>query len=272
MGARFQRLIAWANGGWRASAGRTVGDGMEWIDDAIVLSTRSHGETSAIAGVLSREHGLYAGLVRGGAGKRMRGVLQPGNCARARWWARLPEHLGTLRCELTFAHAARAFDDRRGLAGLSAACALADVMLPEREPHRAVFDALARLLDSLSEDRWPEEFVRWELVLLRETGFGLDLERCAATGRGDQLDYVSPKTGRAVSRDAGKPYRRSLLTLPPFLTAGGGEASPRDVADGLRLTGFFLEEHALAPLARRTPAARQRLYDMFASEAESQCD
>lgn len=241
---------------------------MEWIDDAIVLSTRSHGETSAIASVLSREHGRYAGLVRGGAGKRMRGILQAGNRAEARWWARLPEHLGTLRCELTVSHAARAFDDRRALAGLSAACTLADVILPEREPHRAVFDALARLLDSLAEDRWPEEFVRWELVLLREVGFGIDLERCAATGRRDQLDYVSPKTGRAVSRDAGEPYRRSLLALPPFLLAGG-EASAREVADGLRLTGYFLEHHALAPLARRAPAARQRLYDMLAAEANS---
>ena len=240
---------------------------MEWIDDAIVLSTRSHGETSAIASVLSREHGRYAGLVRGGAGKRMRGVLQPGNRARARWWARLPEHLGTLQCELTASHAARAFDDRRALAGLSAACTLADVILAEREPHRAVFDALAGFLESLEEDRWPEEFVRWELVLLRETGFGLDLERCAATGRDDQLDYVSPKTGRAVSRDAGKPYRRSLLALPPFLSPDGGAASARDVADGLRLTGYFLEKHALEPLARRTPAARQRLFDILASEA-----
>ncbi|MDP6805943.1 MAG: DNA repair protein RecO [Rhodospirillales bacterium] len=245
---------------------------MEWIDDAIVLSARSHGETSAIASVLSCEYGRYAGLVRGGTGKRMRGILQPGNRTRARWWARLPEHLGTLQCELTAPHAARAFDDRRGLSGLSAACTMADVVLPEREPQRAVFDALARFLDLLEEDRWPEELVRWELVLLREIGFGLDLGRCAATGRSDQLIYVSPKTGRAVSKDAGEPYRRSLLALPPFLSPGGGAASARDVADGLRLTGYFLEKHALAPLARQSPAARQRLYDMLASEAESQGD
>ena len=243
---------------------------MEWSDDGIVLSARRHGESAAIANLLTRGHGRHAGLVRGGAGKRARGVLQPGNRVAARWRARLAEHLGTYSCELTRAHAAGVLDDPRRLAGLSAACALADAVLPEREPHGAVFEGLTELLASLPGDAWPFTYVRWELDLLKHLGFGLDLGRCAATGRDDQLAYVSPITGRAVSLAAGEPYRNALLPLPPFLAAerGSGDRRAGEVADGLRLTGYFLERHVLGVGGRRLPAARQRLAERLSGPAD----
>ncbi len=234
---------------------------MEWTDDAIVLSTRPHGEAAAVARLLTREHGVHAGLVRGGAGKRLRGVLQPGNRVRATWRARLADHLGTYACEPTGAVAAALLGDPLRLAGLSAACAVAAVALPEREAHPAVFAGLAALLDALAGEQWPSAYVKWELGLLGELGFGLDLSRCAATGGNDQLAYVSPKTGRAVSLSAGEPYREKLLALPPFLLAEGATGDGAAVADGLRLTGHFLDRHVFVHRAGGVPAARQRLVD-----------
>ena len=232
---------------------------MEWTDDAIVLSARRHGEASAIVNVLTRGQGRHAGLVRGGAGKRARGILQPGNRVEARWRARLAEHLGTLTCELTRAFAADLLDDPLRLAALSSACAVAEATLPERAPQPAVFEGLLVFLEALSGEAWPSVYVRWELDLLADLGYGLDLTSCAATGVNDQLAYVSPKSGRAVSLSAGEPYRNALLPLPPFLLAEGGEGNARQVSDGLTLTGFFLERHAFAPQRGGLPAARHRL-------------
>lgn len=232
---------------------------MEWTHDGIVLSARKHGETSSIVTLLTREKGRHLGLVRGGAGKRQRGVLQPGNRVHARWRARLPEHLGTLACELESAYAAALLDDRQRLAALSAACAVTDAALPEREPHAAVFDGLLMLLRALAGEAWPFVYVKWELELLAELGFGLDLSRCAATGINDQLVYVSPKSGRAVSAAAGEPYRNALLPLPAFLRDGGLGGTPGEVVDGLRLTGYFLERHVFATVGKTMPAARRRL-------------
>ncbi len=232
---------------------------MEWNDQGILLSSRRHGETSAIVNLLSPSHGLHAGLVRGGAGKRARGILQPGNLVRARWRARLAEHLGTFTCELVRAHAAAVFDDPPRLAGLSSACAVAMSTLPEREPQPAVFEALLALLDNLAEPSWPTLYVKWEVGLLKELGFGLDLTRCAATGSEENLAYVSPRTGRAVSLEAGRPYREQLLPLPAFLLAGGGAGEAADIADGLGLTGHFLERHVLGQRGHPLPAARRRL-------------
>lgn len=232
---------------------------MEWNDAGIVLSARKHGETSAILTLLTRAHGLHVGLVRGGAGKRARGVLQPGNRVEARWRARLSEHLGTFTCELTATFAAALLDDPPRLAGLSAACAVVEAALPERQPHGAVFDGLAAFLGALGSDAWPSAYVKWELGLLRELGFGLDLSRCAATGQTDQLAYVSPKSGRAVSRAAAEPYKARLLPLPPFLLAEGEAGDAGQVADGLRLTGYFLERHVFGQHDRPPPPARLRL-------------
>lgn len=239
---------------------------MDWTDEGIVLAARRHGESAAVCSLLTAEHGRHAGLVRGGAGRRQRGVLQPGNRVRAHWRARLPEHLGTYTVELCDAGAARVIDDPARLAALSAACALSEAALPEREPHGRVYNGLCALLESLSADEgWAAGYVAWELALLGDLGFGLDLGSCAATGRNDQLAYVSPKSGRAVSLAAGEPYRDRLLALPAFLI-GGASAGPmaEDVAAGLRLTGHFLEHHVLAPAGRGLPPARRRFVERVA--------
>jgi len=232
---------------------------MEWTDEGIVLSARKHGETSAIVTLLTRAYGRHAGLVRGGAGKAARGILQPGNRVEARWRARLAEHLGTLTCEMTYAFAAAVLDDAARLAALSSACAIAEAALPEREPFPSVYDGLLALLGAIENDVWPVAYVRWELGLLTQLGFGLDLSECAATGRNDQLAYVSPKSGRAVSLAAGEPYKGRLLALPAFLAGGGNGAGPGALLDGLRLTGHFLERHLFAPMGVPMPAARRRL-------------
>jgi len=232
---------------------------MEWVDQGIVLSARRHGESSAIVTLLTRQFGRHAGLVRGGTGKRLRGVLQPGNTVQARWRARLPEHLGSMTCELTHSFAAAVMDDGDRLAALSSACALSEAALPEREVHEAVYDGLLVLLGAIENNNWPTVYVHWEIGLLGELGFGLDLSACAATGRNDQLAYVSPKSGRAVSLAAGEAYKGKLLPLPPFLVSPDAKGDLREVADGLRLCGYFLERHVFVHRDQGLPAARRRL-------------
>ncbi len=233
---------------------------MEWSDDGIVLSARKHGESSAVVVLLTAAHGRHAGLVRGGAGRAQRGVFQPGNLVRAHWRARLEEHLGSYRCEPVRAVAAGVLDDPKGLAALSSACAVLEAALPEREAHaRAYADTLA-LLDAMGTSELGAAYVRWELALLADLGFGLDLTRCASTGAADNLVYVSPRSGRAVSAEAGAPYKDRLLPLPPFLIAAA-PAGPAEIAAGLVLAGHFLAAHVLAPHGRVMPAARLRLTD-----------
>lgn len=232
---------------------------MEWTDDAILLSARRHGETSAVVSLLTREHGRHAGLVRGGIGKAARGSLQPGNRLLVTWKARLEDHLGNLTWELTGSSGTAWLHDPRRLAGLSAACAMAEAALPERQAHAAVFEGLLAVLGALEGDEWPALYVHWELGLLAELGYGLDLSCCAATGQADDLAFVSPRSGRAVSRAAGQPYRDRLLVLPGFLL--GAEARPADVVVGLALTGHFLERHVLGPQSKGMPAARSRLVE-----------
>ncbi len=237
---------------------------MDWNDDGIVLAARRHGEHALIVQLLTREHGRHAGLVRGGAGARQRGNYQPGNFVAAQWRGRLPEHLGAYVCEVKRSHAAPLLDDPLRLAALSAACAVGEAALPEREPHGPVFEGFLALLEALDSERgWGEVYIRWELGVLAELGYGLDLSECAATGRNDELAYVSPKSGRAVSLSAGEPYRDRLLPLPAFL-AGSGPALPSELAQGLRLTGYFLKARLFAALDRGLPAARQRLAERAA--------
>jgi DNA repair protein RecO (recombination protein O) len=231
---------------------------MEWDDDAIVLAVRRHGETGAVASLLTRSHGRHACLVHGGQGKANRPILQPGNTVRAKWTARLPEQLGNFRLEMLHAYAAAFLDDAARLAALGSACALVEAALPERQPHPACHAALAALLHALEAESWPSVYVHFELALLRDLGFGLDLSACAATGQTENLAWVSPKTGRAVSRDAGEPYRDKLFRLPAFMVEGG-EGDARAIRDGLELTGFFLQRHVLAPRHVELPAARGRL-------------
>ncbi|MPY71463.1 MAG: DNA repair protein RecO [Alphaproteobacteria bacterium] len=241
---------------------------MEWIDDGFVLGARKHGESAVIVTLLTREHGRHAGLVRGGAGARARGVWQPGNLLRVTWRARLAEHLGNFTAELLRSHAAGLLDERLPLLALSSATALVEAALPEREPHPALFEGLAGLLAALPHPGWAAAYVRWELALLTELGFGLDLGSCAATGAAEGLTYVSPRSGRAVSAAAGEAWRDRLLPLPGFLTQGPSqETTANTIADGLRLTGYFLARHALGPDARALPPARARLADALAEVA-----
>jgi DNA repair protein RecO (recombination protein O) len=240
---------------------------MQWQDTGFVLAARRHGESALIVDLLTREHGRHAGLVRGGQSPKARAMLQPGNEVAAAWRGRLNEHLGTIGCELVRAHAARFLDDPSRLSGLTSAAALVGGALPEREPHGDVFASFARLIDALdSAADWPAQYVRWEQDLLGALGFGLDLRCCAVSGATADLAYVSPRTGRAVSRTAGLPYHDKLLLLPEFLWRD----VPADEAElvlGMTLTGHFLAHHVFAPQGRALPAARTRLADRMREAA-----
>lgn len=232
---------------------------MQWRDTGFALGARRHGENGLIVELLTRDHGRHAGLVRGGQSPKSRAVLQPGNEVAAVWRGRLDEHLGIITCELVRAHSARFLDDAGRLAGLTSATALITGALPEREPHAGVFNSFARLIEALnSSTDWPAYYVKWELELLGALGFALDLSRCAVSGVRVDLAYVSPRTGRAVSRAAGLPYHDKLLSLPEFLWCD----TPADEAQltlGMTLTGHFLAHHVFAPQGRTLPAARSRL-------------
>ncbi|MBE9558763.1 MAG: DNA repair protein RecO [Proteobacteria bacterium] len=231
---------------------------MEWSDEGIGLTVRRHGESSAIVSLLTLGHGRHGGLVRGGSSRRMRGFLQPGNTVSANWRARLEEHLGTLTVEPMVSHAAL-YDQPGPLAALTAATALVEAALPERAPHPELYHLLGELLEALDRPGWAEAYIRWELRLLADLGFGLDLGSCASTGTNDGLAWVSPKSGRAVSLSAGEPWRAKLLPLPRFLSPEGGAPDLAQLNEGLRLTGWFLERHVFTAHNARTPDSRERL-------------
>jgi DNA repair protein RecO (recombination protein O) len=236
---------------------------MDWSDTAIVLAARPHGETSAILEVLTRAHGRHLGLVRGGASRRSKPSLQPGNSLHLHWRARLSEHLGSFTCELAAARAGELMDRRDTLAGLNAFSAMVMAAMPEREAHTPVFAVGEILLDAMMATdfiHWGPLYVRWEAGLLDALGFGLDLGACAATGAVDDLIYVSPRSGRAVSAAAGAIYKERLFALPGFLLdSRDGAASIADIVAGLKLTGFFLLERVLRQNGRDLPPARARL-------------
>lgn len=244
---------------------------MEWRDAGIILSSRRHGEGSAIVSVLTSRHGRHMGLVRGGGSRRHRASLEPGTVAACHWSARLEDHLGTLRCEAVESAASDLLDDPGRLAALASLCAMADWALPERHPYPDLYDASLALLVALPGDHWPAAYVHWELTLLSEAGFALDLSQCAATGQTDDLAWVSPRTGRAVCKQAGLPYADRLLPLPLFLW-DQDQAFPQGAADpqiiqGLRLTGYFLHHRLEVPRDRPLPDARQRLLGRLARMA-----
>lgn len=237
---------------------------MEWTDAAIVLSCRPFGETGAIVEVLSHAQGRYAGLVHGGASRTKRPLLQPANRVQATWRARTADNLGSIALEADDLRAGRLMDDAAALDAASAACALASLALPEREPHPAVYEGLDALLAGLeSTELWPALLVKWEAGLLSDLGYGLDLARCAVTGAREGLTHVSPKSGRAVAGESEEaaPYRGKLLVLPPFLLGAQAGVREGDVAAGLTLTGHFLERRILWPADRQLPEARHRLHD-----------
>ena len=235
---------------------------MDWTDEGIVLGTRRHGEANAILEVMTRAHGRHLGLVRGGGGTRLRPVLQPGNAVRVTWRARLDEHLGHYMVEglrlragelMIAAHAAY------GVTHLAALCRL----LPERDPHEQVHDVLAEILEHLADRTLAAALIaRFELQMLTEFGFGLDLDQCAATGATADLIYVSPKSGRAVSRIAGEPWQDRMLRLPAFLRGDyGSELAPNELSDAFALTGFFLQRHVLEPRGLPMHDARASFID-----------
>jgi DNA repair protein RecO (recombination protein O) len=220
---------------------------MHWTDEGIVLGVKRHGETSGILELMTREHGRHLGLVRGGFSSRMRPILQPGNSVSVTWRARLDEHLGNFTIEPLTSRAANFFAASHAVYGVTHLAALMR-LLPERDPHENLHGMLTAVLDQLNDASVAAPMVvRFELQLLAELGFGLDLAQCAATGAARDLIYVSPKSGRAVSREAGQPWADKMLRLPAFLREHEAIAAGRDVSDGFALTGYFLSRHVLEP-------------------------
>jgi DNA repair protein RecO (recombination protein O) len=238
---------------------------MEFEDDAFVLSARPFGETGAIVEVITARRGKWAAHVAGAASRRMKPHLQPGARVTVRYRARTADQLGSASLEPAGEGPAALFDEPLALAGLASAAAVAAGALPEREPHPGAFLGLEALMASLADaDVWPPVYVRFEAGLLADLGFGLDLSRCAVTGATDDLVYVSPRTGRAVSAAAGADYRDRLLPLPRFLLAAQGGLGAGDVGAGLALTGHFLERFVFSPVGRPLPPARCWLADRLA--------
>ncbi len=237
---------------------------IEWRDEGAILATRPFGETSAIVEVFSAEHGRHAGVVRGGASRKAAPNLQPGTQVSVVWKARLDSHLGSFSLEPLRSRAAVAMADRLALAGLNAVCGLLTHVLPEREAHVALYERTISLLDLLGQtDVWPLAYLRWEQALLEEMGFGMDLSACAVRGVNEDLIYVSPKSGRAVSRAGAGEWADRMLPLPPVL-AGKGDASNAEIAKALGTTGHFLEHRLIKSISDRPiPAARNRLVSMI---------
>lgn len=237
----------------------------EWTDDAFVLSARAHGETGAVVDLLTETRGRWSAHVAGGASRRMKPFLQAGARVEATYRARVSDQLGSARLEPVGEGPSVLFDDGLALAGLASAAAVAQGALPEREPHPGAFLAFEALLGALEHEAvWPAVYVRFEVGLLEEVGFGLDLSACAVTGEMDDLIWVSPKSGRAVSAKAGAPYADRLLTLPPFLLGAQAGLGPGDVGAGLALTAHFLERFVFHAQNRPLPPARVWLEDRLA--------
>jgi DNA repair protein RecO (recombination protein O) len=230
---------------------------MEWRDEGIIIGLRRHGESSVILELMTRAHGRHLGLVKGGRSKRMQPLLQPGNSVEVVWRARIDEHLGFYAVEATQLRAARIMASAQALHGINLMGALLRLM-SERDPHPALYETAQLIANNLDEPRIaPALLVRFELAILTELGFGLDLSECAATGTCDDLIYVSPKSGRAVCRVAGEPYKDRLLPLPGFLLRSGDGADLADIVAGFKLTGYFLARDLFGPRGQGEPEARR---------------
>lgn len=238
---------------------------MEWRDEGFVLAVRPHGESAALLEAFTAGHGRHLGIVRGGAGRRLAPVLQPGAQLDLTWSARLAEHVGAFRVEPLRSRAGALMADRLALAGLAAVCALLPRVLPERQPLPGLYGRSVQLLDLMAATpAWPLAYLRWEVGLLEELGAGLDLTRCAVTGATEGLEFLSPRTGRAVTRAGAGVHADRLLPLPPCLI-GQGDAANGEIALALRVTGHFLTAAlpAGAAAAGGLPAQRQRLIDLL---------
>ena len=239
---------------------------MDWADDGYIIASRKHGENAAIVDVFTPSQGRHKGLVRGGYGRRMRPVLQPGNHVRVEWRGRLENQLGYFVIEAIDSRAAELMDDRLSLAGLNALCTMTRELLPEREPFQALYDVFTIVVATLDQPEiWPALYVRWEAGLLSALGYGLDLSTCAATGANDALTHVSPRSGRAVSASAAEPYLDKLLKLPGFMR-GQGSVTPEDIWDGLHLTAYFLETRVQWEVNRTLPDARGAMFARLLAE------
>jgi DNA repair protein RecO (recombination protein O) len=237
---------------------------MDWRDTGILLSSRRHGESAMIIDVFTPERGRHAGVVRGGASRKVAPILQPGAQLDLSWRARLEDHLGSFTVELQRARAAIAMQDRKTLAGLNAVLALLAFTLPEREAHPTLYAHTENLLDLLDQaDLWPLAYLHWEVALLDDLGYGLDLTCCAVTGSTDDLAYISPKSGRAVSTKGAGDWADRLLPLPDALK-GQGAADDADIAAALLATGHFLETKlAAGQIGKPLPQARARYLDLL---------
>lgn len=234
---------------------------IEWRSTGILLSTRKHGETSAIVEVFTPDQGRAAGVVRGASSRKMAPVLQPGAQLDVTWKARLEDHLGSYTVELIRSRAGQVMADRLALAGLSSTLALLSYALAERDPHPALYQETETLLDLICvTEAWPLAYARWEVTLLNDLGFGLDLTTCAATGTKDDLIYVSPKSGRAVSRGGAGAWANRLLPLPAALT--DGEEAEGDITTALDLTGHFLAAWLAPAIGKPLPEARHRFVQL----------
>lgn len=241
----------------------------QWQDESIILAARPHGENGAIVSVLTREQGRQTGYVRGASSSKNRGTLEVGNIVDANWRARTSDSLGTLQLELSKSTAARIMQDPVKLAALQSACALCDQALPEQDGQQSVYEGLRALFEILESDMWAAGYVMWEIALLKELGFSLDLTRCAGGGDNNELEYVSPKTGCAVSKAAGQPYKEKLLALPEFLKPNASPPDHDDILKGLALTEYFLCHWVFAQHSRGMPEARQRLTMRITNQEES---
>jgi DNA repair protein RecO (recombination protein O) len=230
---------------------------MHWTDTAIILTTRKHGESSGIVSLISLEHGLYKGLVRGISGKKQCGIYQSGNFVEATWRGRLSEHLGSFSAELITPNAALLLSCQQRLAALNSICTLLENTLPEREQAPEIFHRLQSFISLLvtGENNWQVYYVLLEIELLSHLGFGLDLGICAATGNTDDLAYISPKTGRAICRVAGQPYHDKLFKMPAFFAEGAAQ-SHEEITNGLNICAYFLEKYIFKPHNAKLPVSR----------------
>ncbi|MFO1241890.1 MAG: DNA repair protein RecO [Rickettsiales bacterium] len=272
---------------------------MQWQDEAIIISVKPFSEKEALVEVFSHEHGVYRSIAKQALSSKQRGIYQPGNLVFCRWNARLPEQMGTIACELLESYADFAMQSADTLQALNSVCSLLDLVMHERDAHPRLYERVKSLLQALAANSgWQQDYALFEKDLLSECGFGLDLSECASTGERDNLVYVSPKSGRAVSAGAGEPYKDRLFALPAFLIpsplggglgwghsgqclsrpspppnlppAGGGAVKPAEILDALRITGYFINEWLLAPHDYEMPPARTQLIEKLEWQSNPQ--
>ncbi len=230
----------------------------QWRDQGFVLAVRGHGDAGAVVSLLTEHHGRHAGYLHGAQSSKKRAMIEPGSRVSIDWKSRVADNLGTVTLEQEAGLPHGILDDPLKLSALLSACALCDSALPEREGHAGLYHGFKTLIEMMDGEVWGAAYVYWEIALLKELGFGLDLTRCAGGGDPQTLAYVSPKSGCAVSYVAGEPYKDKLLPLPSFLKPNGGPLDAEEIQKGLRMTGYFLEHWVYTHHTKGVPEARLR--------------